>query len=91
MKRCQGQTFLATEPHNALPAGLFVYMDFRNDLSPQIVETLESSIGRMSPRARIHAQMLITLGRKDPVPAVIALLDDPKWKDKNLAMFELRG
>jgi len=28
MKRCQGQTFLATEPHNALPAGLLAFNRF---------------------------------------------------------------
>jgi hypothetical protein len=67
----------------------FVYMTVRDRLSPPIVEALKSQIGALTGKQRTHAQMLIILGEKDPVPSVIGLLDDPQWQDKNLALFEL--
>jgi HEAT repeat protein len=43
----------------------------------------------MSDKARTNARMLLILAEKDPVPALIKLLDDPDWKEKTLAMYEL--
>lgn len=67
----------------------FVYMDFRGHLSSPIVEALRSNMGRMSEKAQVHAKMLLILAGKDPVAGIIKLLDEPEWKDKNLALFEL--
>ena len=67
----------------------FSYMDFREHLTPQILCGLKSNLNRASPKARRNIEMLLVLGRKDPVPGLIAMLDNPKWKDKNLALFEL--
>ena len=46
-------------------------------------------LGRMSPAAQAHARILLVGAEKDPAARLIGLLDDPKWKDKILALCEL--
>lgn len=67
----------------------FVYMDFRDQLSPEIVEQLQARLDRFSGHAKDHAQMLIALGQDDPVAELLKMLRDPGWQDKNLVFFEL--
>jgi HEAT repeat protein len=67
----------------------FVFMKFQDALWPEIVPALKENLEKMTPGARTNAEMLILLSAKDPVPALVALLDDPKWTDKNLALGEL--
>jgi hypothetical protein len=65
------------------------YMDFREHLTPQMLKALESNLGRVSTKAKTNIEMLLILGQKDPLPSLIARLDDAKWKDKNFVMYEL--
>ncbi len=67
----------------------FVYMTFRDGSSPEAIAALRPLISAMTGESKNHAQMLVTLSAPDPVPAVIALLEDASWKDKNLALYEL--
>tara|TARA_R110002111_G_scaffold262878_1_gene342626 strand:+ start:12962 stop:15289 length:2328 start_codon:yes stop_codon:yes gene_type:complete len=67
----------------------FVYMDFRDLSSPEVLASLSPLLPRLTGKSRSNVQMLLVLGQKDPVPALIALLNDRKYPDKNLVMFEL--
>jgi hypothetical protein len=67
----------------------FVYMDFRDHSSPEALSGIRSHIKQLRGESLNHAQMLLVLGEKDPIVAILAMLDDPQWKDKSLALFEL--
>ncbi len=67
----------------------FVYMDFRDQLSPEIVDQLKARLDQLEGEARTNAQMLIALGENDAVPALMKMLDDPGWIDKNIVLYEL--
>jgi hypothetical protein len=67
----------------------FVYMEFRDHVSPEMIAALRPHVDELTGEAKAHAQVLILLEQKDPIPALLALLDDPKWTDKNLALYEL--
>lgn len=67
----------------------FVYMDFRDLSSAEVLAALRSHLHQLTGPTRTHVQMLLILGDKDPVPALVALLDDPGFTDKKLVMFEL--
>ncbi len=66
----------------------FIYTAFRKHSSPEIIAALRPLIPQMDGQSKVNAQMVL-LGTRDPVPALIALLDDATWKDKNLVLFEL--
>jgi hypothetical protein len=66
-----------------------IYMTFRKNSSSGVIAALRPLIPEMTGQSRENAQMLVTLNAPDPVPALIALLEDAAWKGKNLAMFEL--
>jgi hypothetical protein len=67
----------------------FVYMDFRDQPSAQIVSQLKARLDRLDGEVGIHARMLIALGEDDPVIKLLQMLDDPQWADKNIVLFEL--
>lgn len=67
----------------------FVYMDFRDQLSPEIVAQLQARMNRFKGPAHMHAQMLVALGQDDPVAELVKRVRDPSWTDKNLVFFEL--
>ncbi|MCY2966607.1 MAG: hypothetical protein NT069_23755, partial [Planctomycetota bacterium] len=67
----------------------FVYMDFRDLSSAEVLAALQTHVQQLTGPTRSHVQMLLILGNKDPVPALVALLDDPGFTDKNLVLFEL--
>jgi hypothetical protein len=67
----------------------FVYTEFHDHPSPEVVAAIEPHIGELTGKARKRARMLVVLGRKDPVPGLLAQLDDPKWTDKDLTLREL--
>ncbi len=68
----------------------FAYMDVRDLSSPEVLAAMKPKLEQLSGNAKSHVRMLLVLGDKDPVPEVVALLDDPTFPDKNLAMFELK-
>ncbi|WP_298869425.1 hypothetical protein [uncultured Gimesia sp.] len=67
----------------------FVYMDFRDLSSPEVLASLSPLLPKLTGESKSNVQMLLVLGEKDPVPALIALLNDRKYPDKNLVLFEL--
>jgi hypothetical protein len=67
----------------------FVYMDIRNGSSPEFLATLKTHLPKLNGEAKLHAEMLLILGEKDPVPILIDRLKDPKSSDKSLVIFEL--
>lgn len=67
----------------------FCYLAMRRHLSPEVVRALEAHLPTLSGRAKYHAEVLVMLSRKDPVPALLKRLDEPSWVDKNLVLFEL--
>src|SRR5579872_561006 len=67
----------------------FVYMGFRDHASADVIALLHTHAGRLKGKARIHARMLFVLAEKDPIPGLLAMLEDESWKDKNLALSEL--
>lgn len=67
----------------------FVYMQFRDRLSPEVVKGLTEHLPEMKGKAFVHSRTLIALGQQDPVEELLKLLDDPKWQDKNIVFFEL--
>jgi hypothetical protein len=67
----------------------FVYMDFRRNLSPELVTQLQPWIEQASGEAKDHLRLLNALGQKDPIVSLLSLLRDPSWANKNLVMFEL--
>ncbi|MHC5538984.1 HEAT repeat domain-containing protein [Singulisphaera rosea] len=67
----------------------FFYLSMRRHLSPEVVRALEAHLPTLSGRAKYHAEVLVVLSRRDPVPALLKRLDDPSWPDKNLVLFEL--
>ena len=69
--------------------GGFAYMDFRDSSSPEVLAALKPQLSNVTGETKSHVQMLLVLGEQDPVPPLLALLNDPKFRDKNLVMFEL--
>lgn len=67
----------------------FAYMDFRDSSSPEVLLALKPQLSHLTGKAKSNVQMLLVLGEKDAVPALLALLNDAKFPDKNLPMFEL--
>lgn len=67
----------------------FAYMDFRDLSSPEVLAALKPQLSLLTGETKSHVQVLLVLGEKDPVPALLALLNDPKFPNKNLPMFEL--
>jgi hypothetical protein len=67
----------------------FVYMDFRDTSSPEVLKALAPQVPQLTGRAKSHAEMLLVLGAPDPVPTLLDLLNDSNYTDKNLVMFEL--
>jgi hypothetical protein len=68
---------------------VMVYVSFRDESSPEVIAALGPFVGRLDGKARIHVEMLLTLAGDNPVDALLAMLDDPKWTEKNLALEEL--
>lgn len=66
-----------------------VYMTFRDRLSQELVAALKAHLQEASAEVRPDVELLILLGEKDPVPALLARLDDPQWPHKNLLVWEL--
>ena len=66
-----------------------IYSDFREHLSPEVITALSANLDELKGQAKKHARMLIVLGQKDPVPALLRLLDDKQWADNDFALFEL--
>jgi hypothetical protein len=67
----------------------FVYMDLRDHLSPSLRAELDRHVNKLQGQAKVHVQMLLILSEQDPIPKLIALLDDQTWKDKGIVVFEL--
>jgi hypothetical protein len=67
----------------------FVDMEFRDRSSPEVIAALKPHIEELTGKARKHAQMLVVLGQKDPIPSLLAQLGDPKWTDKSFTLYEL--
>ncbi|WP_339911549.1 hypothetical protein [Symmachiella dynata] len=67
----------------------FIYMDFRDRLSPEIVRQLKARLDQLDGDGKTHAQMLLSLGEDDAVAALLRMLNDSGWADKNLVFFEL--
>ena len=67
----------------------FVYMDFRDHSSSEVNDALRSVVANLKGEAYVHARMLITLSAKDPIPELIAMLEDPKWNGKTRTISEL--
>jgi hypothetical protein len=67
----------------------FVYIEFRDHSSPEIVDGLRGRLGMLQGKARDNARMLVLLGQKDPIPSLLAMLGDPKRTDRDFALDEL--
>lgn len=67
----------------------FIYMDFRDYLSPEIVDTLKRCVDRFEGRAQVHARILIGLGQEDAIAELLRFLADEHWEDKNIVFYEL--
>ena len=65
------------------------YREFRDRASTETVETLRPLIPDLTGKAQRNARILVLLKHRDPVPELLALLDDTDWKDKNLVLWEL--
>ncbi|HXT60113.1 MAG TPA: hypothetical protein VN699_15850 [Pirellulales bacterium] len=65
------------------------YFEFRNHSCPEVLAAIRSHLDELRDGGLNHARMLLALGEKDPAKAVIAMLDEPTWKDKSLALYEL--
>ena len=64
-------------------------MDFRDHSSSEVNDALRSVVANLKGEAYVHARMLITLSAKDPIPELIAMLEDPKWNGKTRTISEL--
>ena len=67
----------------------FVYREFRDAISPEVAAAIRPHIDKLHGKATNCAQLLMILGRADPVPELLALLDEPKWEDKPIVLYEL--
>lgn len=67
----------------------FVYMDVRSQLTPEVLPQLQSMAQRAKGKQKAQLEMLLILAEKDPIPRLIACLNDSKWIDKNLVLFEM--
>lgn len=67
----------------------FTYMEIRDHSSPEVIAVLERRIPSLKGRARDHAEMLVLLAKKDPVPSLLELLQDKRSVDRNLVLYEL--
>jgi len=47
-------------------------------------------MSKLTGEQKWYTQILLVLAKKDPVPSLIALLDDPKFPNKPLLLGELR-
>jgi hypothetical protein len=67
----------------------FVYMDLRAHLRPEVLAQLRPLVDKAEGKSKTQIQTLLILGERDPIPGLIACLEDPEWTDKNLVLFEL--
>jgi hypothetical protein len=67
----------------------FVYMDFRDLSSREVLAALKPKASQLTGETKSHVELLLILGEEDPVPALLSLLNDAKFPDKNLLLFEL--
>ena len=67
----------------------FAYSEIRDHSSPEVIEVLRAHIPALAGQAKDHAEMLVMLAQKDPIPSLLGLLEDAKWTDRNLVLYEL--
>jgi|GEM_PF-1440088 len=67
----------------------FVYMDIRDRSSPEVICSVRPAVAKLRGEAQNHARLLLLFSEKDPVPALLALLADPKWTARNMVLYEL--
>ena len=66
------------------------YGDIKSALTPEIKGELEKALPKVkSNRKRNEIRMVLCLAKKDPIPALIALINDPTFTNKNFIFYTL--
>ena len=66
------------------------YSDLKSALTPEIVDDLKKALPKIeSTRRRNEIRMALCLAEDDPVPALIALINDPTFTNKNFIFYTL--
>ena len=66
------------------------YSDLKSALTPEIVDDLKKALPKIeSIRKRNEIRMALCLAKDDPVPALIVLIDDPTFTNKNFVFYTL--
>lgn len=66
-----------------------VYDEFREAMSPAMVEALRAELDNLNDESLTYAKMLIAGQTPNAVEEWIKLLEDRKWSDKNVVTWEL--